>query len=192
MTQNTGMAIRDQEIIADLRNGMTGREVARKYGLTPGRISQIAKGSLDTDGPVDELRDWLVQGYLGDLRILYDIATGPGRPITSGKGDHVIDMVTGQPAYDPSPRIDAIAKAGQVRKNVAMLAGAEKPPEKPIGEVPDYTAHVEWVGKVTQELNQLRARADEADSLRVQLAAARERLHQMESNSLPVAEVVEE
>lgn len=186
------MAIRDQEIIADLRNGMTGREVARKYGLSPGRISQIAKGSLDTEGPIGELRDWLAQGYLGDLHILHDIATGPGRPVTSGKGDHVIDIVTGQPAYDPSPRIDAIRTAGQVRKNVAMLMGAEKPPEKPIGEVPDYTAHLEWVGKVEQEMNQLRVRANEADSLRAQLAAVRERLHQVESNSLPVAEVVEE
>ena len=181
MARDATIQIRDQEIIADLRDGMTGREVAKKYGLTPGRISQIAKGSLDTEGPVEELRDWLVQGYLGDLRILGDIAHGPGRPITSGKGDHVIDAVTGLPAYDPSPRIDAIAKAGQVRKNTAMLVGAEKPVAKAVEET---------VG-LAEALEFLRETAKENESLKDQILTLRAKLGAMEAAQLPEAEVVE-
>lgn len=160
-------SIRDQEIIADLRSGMTGREVSRKYGLTPGRISQIAKGSLDTEGPPEELRDWLTQGYVGDLRGLQEIASGPGRAITSGKGEHVIDAVTGEPAYDPSPRIDAFRNMGQVRKNIATLLGTEKPPVKPVEEHPEMGQALEWLKETAAANERLRV---ENEKLQARLA----------------------
>lgn len=182
MTQNAGMAIRDQEIISDLRNGMTGREVARKYGLTPGRISQIAKGSLDTEGPIDELRDWLVQGYLGDLAILMEIAKGPGRPVTSGKGDHVVDAVTGLPAYDDSPRNDAVRTAGQVRKNIATLMGAEKPAPKQLEQTQEWHEAV-LAMKETSDKNRV---------LESENAILKARLQALEDGHVQLAQIVED
>lgn len=182
MTKNASIAIRDQEIIGDLRNGMTGREVAKKYGLTPGRISQIAKGSMDTEGPIDELRDWLTQGYLGDLRTLHEISSGPGRPVTSGKGDHVIDAVTGQPAYDPSPRIDAIRTAGQVRKNVALLAGAERPVPKVADETPEFH----------EALNIMRTAIQRSNVLEAENKLLKERLAALEDGDVRIAEIVDQ
>lgn len=181
MAKDANIAIRDQEIICDLRNGMTGREVAKKYGLTPGRISQIAKGSLDTEGPIDELRDWLTQGYLGDLRTLHEISSGPGRPVTSGRGDHVIDAVTGEPAYDPSPRIDAIRTAGQVRKNVALLAGAERPVPKVVDETPEFH----------EALNIMRQAIQRSNALEAENEALKKRLASLESSDIHEAEIVE-
>ena len=181
MAKEIEIRIRDKEIIADLRNGMTGREAARKYNLSAARISQIAKGSLDTEAPLEELRDWLVQGYLGDLAILGEIARGPGRPITSGKGDHVIDAVTDLPAYDPSPRIDAVRTAGQVRKNVAMLQGAEKPVPKPLEESADFSEAIEIMQDAVRRSNLLEK---ENESLRLRLSA-------LENRDVHEADVVE-
>lgn len=155
-TRSTEMELRDHEIIADARRNVPRRDIARKYSISEARVSQIITSSLDPKFPDEDLRAWLLEGYFGDLGTLQEIKDGPGRPITSGKGDHVIDAVTGEPAYDPSPRIDAIRTAAQTRKNVAMLMGSEKPVPKPVEESPELGEALAWMRQMAKENSALK------------------------------------
>lgn len=150
-TRSTEMELRDHEIIADARRNVPRRDIARKYSISEARVSQILTANLDPKFPDEDLRAWLLEGYFGDLAITREIAEGPGRPITSGKGDHVIDAVTGEPAYDPSPRIDAIRTSAQVRKNIAQLMGSEKPVLKPVEESPEVAEALQWMQQTAKE-----------------------------------------
>ena len=129
-TKSTEAKLRDEEIVAAARMNLPRRDIARKYGISESRVSQIVSQNLDPRYPDEDLRAWLLEGYFGDLLVLQEIRDGKGRAITSGKGDHIIDATTGEPAFDPSPRIDAVRTAAQVRKNVAQLMGSEKPMPK--------------------------------------------------------------
>ena len=154
--KSTEIILRDEEIVAAARRNIPRRDIAKKYGISEARVSQIVTRNLDPKYPDEDLRAWLLEGYFGDLQVLQEIKEGPGRAITSGKGEHVIDATTGEPAYDPSPRIDAVRTAAQARKNIAMLMGSEKPVQKT--ETDDaWTKDVqEWMREVSQQNERLR------------------------------------
>jgi len=160
--------LRDQEIIAAVRNNVPRKDIARKYSITEGRVSQIIQSTLDLQSPDEDLREWLLQGYFGDMARLTEIADGPGRPVTSGKGDHVIDANSGEPAYDPSPKIDAIRNLGQVRNNIAKLMGVDKPPKRPQEDVVDVT---QFLAAYTAGVKDERETQDTISKLKAQLAA---------------------
>jgi hypothetical protein len=172
------MALRDAMIIEDARRNVPRRDIARNHGITEARVSQIVTGAADADG---DLRAWLLEGYHGDLAVIQEVKEGKGRPITSGNGKHVINEDTGEYAYDPSPRIDAVRTAAVVRKNIAMLMGNEKPPPKQDeGVIPGLKDMVDG----------LRAAAEENRLLKEQVAQLQALLMDVE-NSVP-ADVVEE
>lgn len=150
--KSTEIQLRDQEIIASARRNVPRRDIAELHGISEARVSQIVTQNLDPKYPDEDLRAWLLEGYFGDLQVLQEIKEGPGRAITSGKGDHVLDGVTGQPAYDPSPRIDAIRTAAQARKNIATLMGSEKPATKVADNTQDLNQALEWFREANVQL----------------------------------------
>jgi hypothetical protein len=180
------LVLRDQEIVTAARRNIPRRDIAERYGISEGRVSQIITASLDPAFPDEDLRAWLQEGYFGDLAVLQEIKEGPGRAITSGKGDHIVDAVTGQPAYDPSPRIDAVRTAAQVRKNIATLMGSEKPAPKENEVLPEMAQAWAWAQDKSQENGQLR---QDLEQLRAENEKLKARLSLLE-NAHP-AEVVE-
>jgi len=154
--KSTEIELRDHEIVEAARRNIPRRDIARKYGISESRVSQIVTQNLDPKYPDEDLRAWLLEGYFGDLQVLQEIKEGPGRAITSGRGEHVIDAMTGLPAYDPSPRIDAIRTAAQARKNVATLMGSEKPPAKAEQESPELAEALDWMRQLARENEQLK------------------------------------
>ena len=140
MSKSSSLALRDAQIIHDARRNVPRRDLALKYGVSEARISQIVSQGIDVD---EDLRAWLMQGYYGDLANLQGVIDGKGRPITSGKGEHVINGETGEYAYDPAPRVDAIRTAAVIRKNIAQLMGNEKPPPKVIETSPELITYME-------------------------------------------------
>lgn len=177
--KSTEIKLRDEEIVAAARRNVPRRDIAEKYGISQARVSQIVTQNLDPKYPDEDLRAWLLEGYFGDLQVLQEIKEGPGRAITSGKGDHVIDATTGQPAYDPAPRIDAIRTAAQARKNIATLMGTEKPVARQVDETQELNQALEWFREASA---QLRAKDD-------RIAQLEARLRLLE-NAVP-AEIVE-
>jgi len=153
--RSTEIELRDAQVRADAAKGMSKTALAAKYGRSVTRICQIL--AEETDVPDEDQRSWLLAGYQGGIEILQAIAEGPGRAITSGKGEHVIDANTGLPAYDPSPVIDAVRTQGQLRKNVAQLLGSEKPVVKPLEETPDFSDAMEWLKQTSKENEALKA-----------------------------------
>lgn len=180
-TRSTEIELRDQEIVAAARKNSPRRDIAQKYGITEARVSQIITANLDPKYPDEDLRAWLLEGYFGDMSTLQEIKDGPGRAITSGKGDHVRDGNTGDFAYDPSPRIDAIRTFAQVRKNVAMLMGSEKQVSKAPEETPGLTEALEWLERT----------AKENEILKEQNRVLASRLAALERQDLHEAEVIE-
>jgi len=133
---------------------MSKTAIAQKYSLSVTRICQIL--AEDADVPDEDHRAYILAGLQGGIERLQTVIDGPGRPITSGKGDHVIDANTGEPAYDPSPVNDAIRTKFQGLKNMAQLLGSEKPPAK---SEPDSSWAVDvqnWMQQVAGHNEQLR------------------------------------
>ena len=171
--RSTGIQLRDEEIIAAARRGVPRRDIAALHDISEARVSQIVTRNQDPRFPDEDLRGWLLEGYFGDLLVIQEIKEGPGRAITSGKGEHVIDAVTGEPAYDPSPRIDAVRTAAQVRKNIAQLMGTEKVTAKPAEVQPGLQELIDWTeaGMIEQKKQDALKDALIAD-LQAQLAIA--------------------
>jgi len=180
--KSTELQLRDGEIIAAARRNVPRRDIAEKYGITEQRVSQIVTQSLDPKFPDEDMRAWLLEGYFGDMQRLQEIKDGPGRPVTSGKGDHVIDGNTGQFAYDTSPVIDAISKMAQIRKNIATLLGNEKPPVKPVEEPRDLAEVYSWIRQISRENEELK----QVNS------ALKSRLAALENGDVRIAEVVDQ
>jgi len=182
MPKSPELELRDQEIIAAARRNVPRRDIALKHGITEQRVSQIVTSALDPAYPDEDMRAWLLQGYFGDLQRLQEIKDGPGRPVTSGKGDHVIDGNTGQFAYDTSPVADAVRTMAQVRKNIATLLGNEKPPVKPVEEPRDLTEVYRWMREISRENEELKQRNSLLQS----------RLSALENGDVRIAEVVDQ
>ena len=163
-TKSTEAILRDQEIVAEARRNVPRRDIARKYGISESRVSQIVTSNVDPQYPDDDLRAWLLEGYFGDMQRLQEIKEGPGRAITSGKGEHVVDGNTGEYAYDPSPVIDAVRTFAQVRKNVATLMGSEKPTAKAPEETPGLREALDWLTKTGQENEQLKRKNEQLEA----------------------------
>lgn len=187
--KSTEIEIRDAQIRADAAKGMPKVSLAAKYGRSVTRICQIL--AADTEGPDEEHRAWLWVNYQGGMDRLQEIIESPGRPVTSGKGEHVIDANTGLPAYDTSTVTDAIRTKFQGLKSMAQLLGSEKTPAKPFEAPPDFQAHLDWVGQAQQEIQALNARAKETEALKDQVRFLRQQLAAAEEKSMPVAEIVE-
>ena len=180
--KSTELQLRDGEIIAAARRNVPRRDIAEKYGITEQRVSQIVTQNLDPKFPDEDLRSWLLEGYFGDLQRLQEIKESKGRPVTSGKGDHVLDGNTGEYAYDTSTVTDAIRTAAQVRKNIAMLMGNEKPVVKAADETPEFH----------EALNIMRTAIQRANALETENAALRARLTALENGDVRIAEVVDQ
>lgn len=179
---NSELEPRNRQIIAAARRNVPRRDIALEHGITEQRVSQIVRASLDPAFPDEDMRAWLLEGYYGDMQRLQEIKDGPGRPVTSGKGDHVIDGNTGQFAYDTSPVADAIRTMAQVRKNIATLLGTEKPPVKPVEEPRDLTEIYRWMREI----------AKENEELKQTNSALRSRLTALEDGSVSIAEIVDQ
>ena len=145
---------RDAEILAAARRGESREEIALRFGLSKARISQIVRQNSDPGKPQDDLRGWLLEDYFDDLLVLREIRDGPGRAMTSGKGDHVIDANTGQPAYDPSPKNEAVRTSAAVKKNIATLFGQEKLPPKPVEENQELATYIQHFERIMVESKQ--------------------------------------
>lgn len=179
--KSTELQLRDGEIIAAARRNVPRRDIAEKYGITEQRVSQIVTQNLDPKFPDEDLRAWLLEGYFGDLQRLQEIKESKGRPVTSGKGDHVVDGNTGEYAYDTSTVTDAIRTAAQVRKNIALLMGNEKPVVKAVDESPEFH----------EALNIMRTAIQRSNALEAENEALRKRLASLESGDVHEAEVIE-
>lgn len=180
--KSTELQLRDGEIIAAARRNVPRRDIAEKYGITEQRVSQIVTQNLDPKFPDEDLRAWLLEGYFGDLQRLQEIKESKGRPVTSGKGDHVVDGNTGEYAYDTSTVTDAIRTAAQVRKNIAMLMGNEKPVSKQLEETQEWRDAV-LAMKETSDRNKILVSENEA---------LKARLRALEDGHVQIAQVVED
>lgn len=174
------IAVRDNEIRVKAGKGMSKTALAAMYGISVTRVCQILAEEVNVSDL--EQRAWLLAAYQGGLDKLEEIIQTPGRPITSGKGDHVFDANTGQPAYDISPIVDAVRTKGQYLKSMAQLLGSEKMALKPLEKPFEFDGVIEDMRKETQENVHLKA----------QLSALRQRLAAMENGDVQIAEVVED
>lgn len=171
---------RNDLIRADAAGGMSKVSLAAKYGLSVSSICRILAEEI-SENDVEE-RAFITARYQGGFEKLWEIIDGPGRPITSGAGKHVIDAVTGEPAYDPSPRVDAIRTLFQGNAQLAKLLGSEKPVAKPIEEPFDFSDAVQAMRTSIQRSNALEA----------ENAALKARLAALEDGSVSIAEIVDQ
>ena len=121
------LAERNRIIVSELRFGKSRAEVCGKYGISQARLTQIIHETAPAM-PDEGARAYLAVHLEQILENLAPIARGKGRPITSGKGEHVINADTGEYAYDDSPTIQANEVINRVVGTWAKLYGAEKPP----------------------------------------------------------------
>ena len=121
------LAERNRIIVSELRFGKSRAEVCGKYGISQARLTQIIHETAPAM-PDEGARAYLAVHLEQILENLAPIARGKGRPITSGKGEHVINGETGDYAYDDSPTIQANEVINRVVGTWAKLYGAEKPP----------------------------------------------------------------
>lgn len=182
--------LRDNQIRADAARGMSKVALAAKYNRSITRICQILAAESET--PDVEQRAWLWANYQGGIDRLQEIIDSPGRPVTSGKGDHVIDAGTGLPAYDLSVVTDAIRTKFQGLKYMAQLVGNEKAVAKPLETTKPLEEQVEIVRQAFRENEALKAQIKQNETLQRQLREAQEKLEAAEAAKLPYAEVVED
>lgn len=173
------VANRNDLIRADAARGMSKVSIAAKYGLSVSSVCRILAEEISEDDR--EERAFIAARYQGGFEKLQEIIDGPGRPITSGAGKHVIDAVSGEPAYDPSPRVDAIRTLFQGNAQLAKLLGSEKPVTKPIEEPFDFKDAIEAMRFSIQRSNALEAENE----------ALRKRLASLENSDIHEAEVIE-
>lgn len=134
------LVARDTQVFLDAQSLMSRRDIALKHHISEARVSQILRsGAGDTANITEDDRNLMVQQIRGVIYQMAPVMKGPGRAITSGKGDHVIDEVTGEPAYDPSPKTDAARVILQCLDREARLLALDLPPAKVKEDVVDVT-----------------------------------------------------
>lgn len=173
------VANRNDLIRADAARNMSKVSLAAKYGLSVSSVCRILAEEISQDEM--EERAFIAARYQGGFEKLQEIIDGPGRPITSGAGKHVIDENTGLPAYDPSPVVDAVRTMFQGNAQLAKLLGSEKPVAKPVEESTEFH----------EALNIMREAIKRSNALEAENEALRKRLASLENRDIHEAEVVE-
>ena len=144
------LAERNRIIVSELRFGKSRAEVCGKYGISQARLTQIIHETAPAM-PDEGARAYLAVHLEQILENLAPIARGKGRPITSGKGEHVINGETGDYAYDDSPTIQANEVINRVVGTWAKLYGAEKPPPKAVETNPELADQLLFFQTQTRE-----------------------------------------
>lgn len=148
--KNADLDVRNRIIVLKLREGKSRDELCAEYGLSAARLSQIITETAPTM-PDETMRAFLMLKYEQMEEQINKHAESKGRPITSGKGEHVINGETGEYAYDPSPAIQAIEVRNRLLTSIARLYGVDKVPTKPVEVNPEFAALYEHFGEVTRE-----------------------------------------
>ena len=175
---STEVQLRNHELIKDIKGGMSQADAAAKYGMSRSMVSQLLRASTETEEEIPEdTRARLIHLANRSIEIAFQVAEGPGRAITSGAGNHVVDSVSGLPAYDPSPKLDALRQIDAASTKLAKLTAAEKPPAKPVEEHPEMQQTLEWL-KETAKANELLRQENERLQGRI---AALENAHPIET-----------
>lgn len=154
---STETQLRNRQLIDDIRGGMSQSDAAAKYGISRSMVSQLLRASTETEEEIPEdTRARLIHLANRSIEIAFTVAEGPGRAITSGAGNHVTDAITGQPAYDPSPKLDALRQIDAASTKLAKLTAAEKPPAKPAEDHPEMADALEWLKETAKANEELR------------------------------------
>ena len=148
--KNTDLELRNRSIVLELREGKSRDELCAKHGLSPARLSQIITETAPKM-PDETMRAFLMLKYEQMEEQINKHATSKGRPITSGKGDHVINGETGEYAYDPSPAIQAIEVRNRILTSISRLYGVDKMPVKPVEVHPELDTLIKEFGETAQE-----------------------------------------
>jgi hypothetical protein len=138
------LALRNRIIVLKLREGKPRSEICDEYGISSSRLSQIITETAP-EMPDETMRAFLVLKYEELEQLSQKHASGPGRAMFNGEGQHSKDGATGEYAYDPSPAIQAIEVRNRVLGNISKLYGVDKPPPKPVEESQDLSEMLSWL-----------------------------------------------
>jgi hypothetical protein len=151
--QDDRLAGRDGDIWRGYCSGKTQEALAREFGISQSRISQIINEVRASIPEVDKAQAFQRElDFLDVLRVqAIEIANMPAAPVTAGKdGDVVLDPETGAVVRDYGGKLAAMDRAVKMHERYAKLLGLEAPTK---------------VDLSMQEQNQQAAQAAAADAM---------------------------
>lgn len=151
--QDDRLTGRDGDIWRAYCNGKTQEALAREFGISQSRISQIINEVRASIPEVDKAQAYQRElDFLDTLRgMSMEIAAMPAAPVTAGKdGNVVLDPETGAVVRDYGGKLAAMDRAVKMHERYAKLLGLEAPTK---------------VDMTVQEQTQQAAQAAAADAL---------------------------
>ena len=128
--QDDRLAGRDGDIWRGYCSGKTQEALAREFGISQSRISQIINEVRASIPEVDKAQAFQRElDFLDVLRVqAIEIANMPAAPVTAGKdGDVVLDPETGAVVRDYAGKLSAMDRAVKMHERYAKLLGLEAP-----------------------------------------------------------------
>lgn len=175
-TRSAELAVRDEQIAIEAGEGIPRHVLAKKYGISEARLSQIILAKQDeiSDDANRALLfaqlDFVKQRILEIFsrprpvkvnpsgRLVYEPLMEDGEPVLSAKGVPMLDYT--KPVYDDSPYIEAAKMVPNLIDRQSRLYALDRPKPKERDESAELKSMLTWAESIVEENRQLKRRLD--------------------------------